>query len=391
MTMNHEIYLDNSATTPLSEAAKQAMREAMEVYGNPSSLHSAGQKAEKLLSEARERVLTALGLRPRQKDGVLVFTSCGTESSALAILGTVYAKQRRTANRILTTDSEHPSVGRVMEQLERDGFEVVRLSTKNGSIDRDELTRALEAPILLASFMLVNNETGAVYPVGELFRTIKQRYPEAITHCDAVQGFMKLPFTPATLNADLITVSAHKVHAPKGVGALYISSALLKAKKIVPVLRGGGQEDGLRSGTENIIGICAFGAAVEELRKTKSERAAHIESLHAYAEEKLSALDLRINRPSERALPYIINITLPDIKSETMLHALSADGIFVSSGSACSSHSNHPSESLIAFGLTPHEADCSLRISFSGFNTTDDVDALYASLQKNLERLVRIR
>lgn len=386
-----QIYLDNSATTPLSDVAKQALSDAMESYGNPSSLHSVGQNAERLLTKAREQVLAGLGLRPRQKDGVLVFTGSGTEATALALVGTAYAKKRREATRILTTDSEHPSVARVIDRLAEDGFEIVRIPTKNGVFDREALSKALEKPIFLASFMLVNNETGAIYPVGEAFRAIKAKYPDVITHCDAVQGFMKLAFTPQTLSADLITVSAHKVHAPKGVGALYIDGKLIKAKKIVPVLTGGGQEGGLRSGTENLLGIVAFGAAVEELRAKKSEISEHAKELRAYADEKLGALDLRINRPEGEALPYIINITLPDIKSETMLHALSADGIFVSSGSACSSHSNHPSESLLAFGLSAHEADCSLRISLSRYNTKEEIDALCLSLSKNIERLVKIR
>ena len=272
MLMTEQIYLDNSATTPLSDAAKRAITEAMDCYGNPSSLHSAGQSAERRLSAAREQVLTGLGLRPRQKDGTLVFTGSGTEATALALLGTAYAKKRREATRILTTDSEHPSVGRVMDRLAEDGFEIIRLSTKRGTIDPKELEAALGKPIFLASMMLVNNETGAIYPVGECFRTIKAKYPNAITHCDAVQGFMKLPFSPTTLCADLITVSAHKLHAPKGVGALYIDAKLIKAKKIVPVLAGGGQEGGLRSGTENLLGIVAFGAAVEEIRQNKNER-----------------------------------------------------------------------------------------------------------------------
>jgi len=386
-----QIYLDNSATTPLSDVAKQALSDAMESYGNPSSLHSVGQNAERLLTKAREQVLAGLGLRPRQKDGVLVFTGSGTEATALALVGTAYAKKRREATRILTTDSEHPSVARVIDRLAEDGFEIVRIPTKNGVFDREALSKALEKPIFLASFMLVNNETGAIYPVGEAFRAIKAKYPDAITHCDAVQGFMKLAFTPQTLAADLITVSAHKVHAPKGVGALYIDGKLIKAKKIVPVLTGGGQEGGLRSGTENLLGIVAFGAAVEELRAKKSEISEHAKELRAYADEKLGALDLRINRPEGEALPYIINITLPDIKSETMLHALSADGIFVSSGSACSSRSHHPSESLLAFGLSAHEADCSLRISLSRYNTKEEIDALCLSLSKNIERLVKIR
>ena len=389
--MIKDIYLDNSATTPLSSAAKAAMTEAMEVYGNPSSLHSAGQKAERLMSEAREQILRGLGLRPRQKDGTLVFTSSGTEATSLALFGTAHAKERRDANRILTTDSEHPSVARVMDRLEKEGFEIVRIPTKGGKLDREALTSALDKKIFLASFMLVNNETGALYPVGEAFQEIKRKYPDAITHCDAVQGFMKVPFTPASLSADLITVSGHKLHAPKGVGALYISNALIKAKKIVPFLLGGGQEGGFRSGTENVIGISAFGASVADLLAKKEATEAHLKELRAYAEEQLAPLDVRINRPREAYVPYIINLTLPDIKSETMLHALSADGIFVSSGSACSSHSHHPSESLVAFGLSAHEADCSLRVSLSGENTKEEIDALRVSLKKNIDRLVKIR
>ena len=389
--MEKTVYLDNSATTPLSTVAKQTITNVMESFGNPSSLHSMGQSAERILEGAREQVLRGLGLRPRQKDGTLVFTSCGTEATSLALFGTAYAKERRIARRILTTDSEHPSVARVMERLERDGFEIVRIPTKAGVLDREAVRAALDQPILLASFMLVNNETGAIYPVGEVFRMIKQAYPDAVTHCDAVQGFMKIPFSPSTLCADLITVSAHKVHAPKGVGALYIANSLLKAKKIVPFLLGGGQENGLRSGTENVIGIAAFGASVADLQEHRAEHSAYMLELRRYAEDSLRCLNVRINQPTEAYLPHIINLTLPQIKSETMLHALSADGIFVSSGSACSSHSHHPSDSLIAFGLSASEADCSLRVSLSPYNTKSDIDALCASLQKNIERLVRIR
>lgn len=385
------IYLDNNATTPLSDAAKQALIAAADCYGNPSSLHPSGQEARRLVENAREEILRGLGLRPRQKDGILLFTSCGTEATSQAILGTVYAKERRDATRILTTDSEHSSVTRVMEQLERDGFEVIRIPTKRGVPDQNALRAALNKRILLASFMLVNNETGALYPVGEMLRTVKEAYPDAVTHCDAVQGFMKVPFTPASLCADLISLSAHKLHAPKGIGALYVSSALIKAKKIVPLLRGGGQEMGLRSGTENVPGIAAFGASVADLRGRISQRSEQMQALYDYAAERLTALSLRINRPAEGYVPYALNLTLPSIRSETMLHALSADGIFVSSGSACSSHSAHPSGALIAFGLTPEEADCSLRISFSEYNTREDVDALCESLERNLERLVRIR
>ena len=387
--MKREIYLDNSATTPLSEASRKKIYEMTEIYGNPSSLHSIGQSAEKTVAEARKIILSALGVRARE--GELIFTSCGTEATALAILGSAHAKQRREALRILTSDSEHPSVQKNLEALEKEGFEIVRIPTKSGILDLDAIEASLDKKIFLASFMLVNNETGAVYKVGEAFARIKSKYPEAITHCDAVQGFMKIPFTPAGLKADLVTVSGHKLHAPKGVGALYISADMLKKKKITPFLLGGGQESGMRSGTENTIGIAAFGASVADISERAHECRERFAELYSYASERISSLGIKINRPSGEYASHILNVTLPNIKSETVLHFLSADGVFVSSGSACSSHSNTPSGTLISFGLTPAQADCSLRISFSEYNTKEDVDALYESLKSALARLVRIK
>ena len=381
--------MDNSATTALSKAAKAKIVEAMEIFGNPSSLHSEGQRAQKLVEEARTNILASLGVRSRT--GSFVFTSCGTEATSLALFGSAYAKSRRDATRILTTDSEHPSVLRALERLSTDGFEIVKIPTKNGVLDKTALAAALDKKIFLATFMLVNNETGAIYDVSDAFAQIKRKYPDAITHCDAVQGFMKLPFTASSLHADLITVSGHKLHAPKGVGGLYISSDMIKAKKIIPFLVGGGQESGMRSGTENVIGIAAFGASVADIMSRRNEISKKLCELRAYTEEKLSALDVRINRPGGECVPHVINITLPSIKSETMLHHLSADGIFVSSGSACSSHSAHPSDALIAFGLTAKEADCSLRISLSEYNEKEEIDALTKSLASGIERLVRIK
>lgn len=387
--MEREIYLDNSATTPLCDVAKEKITEAMESYANPSSLHAAGQRAHALVEEARSSLLAAIGVRPRQ--GSFVFTSSGTEASALAIFGVAYAKTRRDARRILTTDSEHPSVSRALERLEKDGFDVVRIPTRGGVLDTDAVKAALNEKILLATFMLVNNETGAVYDVKGAFSLIKAKYPDAVTHCDAVQGFLKIPFTPMTLGAELVTVSAHKLHAPKGVGGLYIAADLIKAKKITPFLVGGGQESGMRSGTENTLGIAAFGAVASDRRARLSEIGDKLMVLREYAEKAIGELDVRINRPSAQYAPYILNVTLPHIKSETMLHHLSGLGIYVSSGSACSSHASHPSESLLAFGLTREEADCSLRISFSEYNTEADIDALCEGLQSGLARLVRIK
>ena len=381
------IYLDNSATTPISDAAKAKIAEAIECYGNPSSLHDAGLRAEKLISEARKNILTALGTK---KDGELIFTSCGTEATSLALFGTAFAKERREAKRILISDSEHPSVANAAKRLESFGFEIVKIPTRGGKLDMSALEEALGEKIFLASFMMVNNETGALYDVKEAFAAVKERYPNAITHCDAVQGFLKLRFTPAQIGAELVTISGHKVHAPKGVGALYIKGELLKAKKIVPFLVGGGQEFGMRSGTENVIGISAFGAAAADIYPRLSEVTDKLYSLRGYAADKLSALELKLNVP-EKFAPQILNVTLPNIKSETMLHYLSNLGINVSSGSACSAHSNTTSPSLIAFGLDRHSADCSLRISFSEYNTKEEIDALADALSRGINTLVRIR
>ena len=389
MTDRKEIYLDNSATTPLSDAAKRKIEEMLSIYGNPSSLHSLGQRAEAELKTAREAILSALGVRSR--DGEFVFTSSGTEATALALIGCAHAKERRDATRILISDSEHSSVANTAASLAKEGFEIVKIPTKRGILDMDAIRAALDKKIFLASFMLVNNETGARYAVEDAFSLLKEKYPEAITHCDAVQGFMKLRFSPSSLRADLVSVSGHKLHAPKGVGGLYISADMLKKRKISPVLFGGGQEKGLRSGTENTIGIAAFGASVADLAKRRSEVEAHLEELYLYATEKLEAIGLRINRPGGARVSHIINLTLPRIESETMLHFLSADGIFVSSGSACSSHAKGPSGALVAFGLPAAEADCSLRVSLSEYSTKEDVDALVASLLAALARLVRIK
>ena len=279
--MMEPIYFDNSATTALSPAAKRAMIEAMDCYGNPSSLHSAGRAAATILNTARTSIATSLGLR-RPSPGELVFTSCGSEANSLALLGTAYAKARRTANRIVTTDSEHPAVENAMQQLERDGFEVIRIATRGGVLDMEQLDRALNDRVFMVSMMMVNNETGAVYDLKHVFSLARTRSPGVITHTDAVQGYLKCRFTPATLGADLITISAHKGHGPKGVGALYINPALLKAKQIVPRLLGGGQEHGLRSGTENTIGIAAFGASVADIKQRRAENARKLEELYGY-------------------------------------------------------------------------------------------------------------
>ena len=385
-----QIYLDNSATTALCDAAKAKLVETMETFGNPSSLHPAGQAARKLVEEARREVASSLGLRGPVRPEQLIFTSCGSEADNLAIFGTAYAKERRRGGRIITTDSEHSGVEKAMQALEADGFEVIRIPTRGGKLDWKVYEDALNARTFLVSMMMVNNETGAMYDVKRAFAMAKAQKPDIVTHTDAVQGYLKCRFTPDAIKADLVTISGHKIHAPKGVGALYVSAAALKRRDIVPTLLGGGQEGGFRSGTENVLGIVAFGAAAKYGFANLNTHLPHLLQLRNYAEEKLSALPVKLHVPTGARAPHILSLSLPDIKSETMVHALSESGICVSGGSACSTHSKKLSRALLAFGATENETECALRISFSHYNTTEDVDALVEALAVNVEKLVKI-
>lgn len=384
------IYLDNSATTALCPEAVSAMQKAMTVYGNPSSLHALGQEAQKLLTTARTQVAASLGLSS-VKPGELIFTSCGSEATNLALLGAAHAKKHLHGKRIITTDCEHPSVSRTLDVLAGEGFEIVRIPTRGGVLDMDAFRAALEVPTLLVTMMMVNNETGAHFDVSSAFAEAKKRDPQILTHCDAVQGYLKVPFTPSSIHADMVTVSAHKIHGPKGVGALYVNPALLKARALIPTLNGGGQESGMRSGTENVIGICGFGAAAARGFSSRSADIAGMTALRDRLTESLRGMGLQVNVPAGDCAPHIVNLTLPDVKSQTMLNFLSARGICVSSGSACSSRASAPSQALLAFGLSPREADCSLRVSLSHLNTASDVDALTDALAAGLAALVRIR
>ena len=276
------------------------------------------------------------------------------------------------------------------KMLENEGYSVTYLPTKNGRIDPEDVKNAVDKDTVFISVMAVNNETGAIYDVQSIFKTAKQINPSITTHCDCVQGFMKIPFFPARMNVDMCTVSSHKIHGPKGCGALYVNADVIKTKRITPIICGGGQEGNYRSGTENTIGICGFGGAAEYMTSSLSENFKHVSDLRAYAIEKLSPM-VRINLP-EAPAPNIINFTLPSIKSETMLHHLSSLGIFVSSGSACSSnHAKTASHVLLAFGLSEKDADCSLRVSLSELNTVSDVDALAEGLKKGLDTLARAK
>lgn len=384
------IYLDNSATTELASYVKQRMIDALEIYGNPSSTHTLGIEAKRALDNAREQVADALGA-DRRVGGSLFFTSCGSEANNAAILGCLYAKDRKRANKVITTDSEHPSVENIMKRLELDGFEVIRIRTLGGVLDTEQLASELDDRVALVSVMMVNNETGAGYDVKKTFSLVKQYCPNAVTHCDAVQGFLKIPFSVRSLGADMVSVSAHKIHGPKGVGALYVDQNVIRAKKLLPYIIGGGQESGYRSGTENVVGIVGFGAAAEQGKRELQSNSAKMVALRERCEMLAESIGIKVNVPIGARAPHILSLTLPNIKSETMLNFLSSNGICISAGSACSSHSRKMSAALLGFGLSAREADCTVRISFSEYNSDDDVDRLCAALKDGVERLVKIR
>ncbi len=385
-----EIYFDNSATTPLSGEVINKMTEVMTLhYGNPSSVHSRGLDAERILSEARSRVISALGVKDRA-EGILIFTSCGTEANNMAITGTLNSKSFRFKPRIITTDSEHPAVLAPIAEAEKNLCEVVRLSTKDGRIDTEQYTNALTPNTVLVSVMRVNNETGAIYPVEKLFELARERCPDAVTHCDAIQGFCKIGCSPKKLNADLISVSAHKIGGPKGVGALWCDKTLITKRRILPIIHGGGQESGYRSGTENIIGISGFGeAARQRAALMNSDR----EKIILLREQLISGLPsgAKVNTPFSDYLPNIISITLDGIKSEVMVRALSSKGIMISAGSACSARNNKVSGALVAFGHDIGSADSTVRVSLSADNSQDEVEIFLCELEKLQKTLQRKR
>ncbi len=382
-----EIYMDNSATTPLCDAAKKALIESFDTFGNPSSLHSLGHTAEKAVEKARNTVLDALG----DKDGgKFVFTGSGSEANNLAFFGTAYAKKSNFGKKIIITDSEHPSVTNCAEELAERGFKLVKIPTVGGIVDAASLLDEVDEKTFLVSVMTVNNETGAEYDIKHLCSLCKKKNPDIIFHTDAVQAFMKTDISVKKTGVDLLSVSGHKIGAPKGVGGLYISANALKKRAVRPHIFGGGQEYGLRSGTENTLLINAFAAAVKYGKENFSNNIGYMESLRGSIIEKLSDIEgVRVNIPKGKCSPSVISVTVYGIKSEVMLHHLSSYGVFISSGSACSS--NHPgtSHAMTAFGISPDEADSTVRISISQNNTSDDADMLISALENGIKTLAK--
>ena len=376
-----EIYLDNSATTRVCEKSAEKVLELMtQCYGNPSSLHKKGLEAQREVAHARQAVAVSLGAQPRE----IIFTSGGTEANNLAVLGGAAAGRRR-GQRIVTTALEHPSVLEPMRQLEKEGFEVVFLTPDaDGRVPEEAVLKAVTGDTILISVMAVNNELGSIQPIEVLKKAVKRAGAPALVHVDGVQAYGKLPLRPEKLGIDLLTVSGHKIHGPKGVGALYVS----KNARILPRTFGGGQERELRPGTEAAPLIAGLGAAVEELPDWR-QAYSRMEKLRDYTLQKLSGLEgVEVNSPVE-GLPYLLNFSALGIRSETMLHFLAQRGIYVSSGSACAK--GKQSHVLKAAGLPDSRISSAIRVSFSRESTKRDADALAEGVREGLACLARAR
>lgn len=373
------IYLDNAATTRVCREATDAAVSAMlENYGNTSSTHALGRSASDLLERSRHLVADALGAEPRE----ICFTSGGTEACNLAIFGALGSKSR-AGNHIITSAYEHDAVLKAAESLEARGFRVTYLPPDDdGIISPEALSEALTDDTALVSIMLVNNETGAVNPVAEYASELRRRGSRALFHTDAVQGFCKLPFTSKSLGADLISVSAHKIHGAKGAGALYIKNGI----KLTPVMRGGGQENGLRSGTHALPAIAAFGEAARLASLRTAENLEYVSGLRSLAVSLLTGFGVRIIS-NDTASPYILSISLPGHRSETLMNALEQDGICVARSSACKKGAR--SHVLQAMRLSPQVIDGALRVSFSNETTKQEIESFAVSLEKISKSLFR--
>ena len=371
-------YLDNAATTPVRPEAAQAALEAMtEGWGNPSSQYALGKQAADRMKGWRADLAGALGCGPEE----VYFTSCGSESDNWAISGALECN-RRAGKHIITTAIEHAAVLEPIKALERQGYEVTYLQPdRRGRIDPAQAAAALRPDTVLVSMMLVNNELGAVLPVKEVAQAIKRAGCPALLHCDAVQGFLKVPFTPRELGVDLLSVSGHKIHAPKGVGALYVR----KGVRLPPLIRGGGQEGGYRSGTEATSQIAAFAAAARLGAVSFQEDTTRMAELKAYTLDRLAREIPEAEVLVPDGAPHILPISLPGYKSEVVVRFLSDRGVYLSSGSAC--HRGRPSHVFAALKLPKALLDGALRVSFSYDTSRENVNALMDGLKGAKEQL----
>lgn len=375
-----EAYFDNAATTAVFPEVKDLMVKLLtEDYGNPSSLHMKGVEAEKYIKKAAEQI--AREIKCQEKE--LVFTSGGTESNNLAIIGGALA-HRRAGKHIITTNIEHASVSVAMDFLSKEGYEITCVGVDStGRINLDELKNALREDTILVSTMYVNNEIGTIEPIEDISKIIKAYNPKILYHVDAVQAFGKLRFSPKKLGVDLLSMSGHKIHGPKGSGALYIKEKTL----IRPIIYGGGQQKEMRSGTENVPAIAGMGLAAELMYKENEEKVAHMLSLKKYLIEQLEALPEVYSNSGEA--PHIASISFTGVRSEVMLHALEERGIYVSAGSACSSNKPHISNVLQAIGLPKDRLESTLRFSFCEDNTMEQVEYAVEVIRELLPMLRR--
>ena len=356
------IYLDNAATTAPSQKAVQAMVKAAECFGNPSSLHGLGLETEKLITAARKTIASMLGADEKN----ILFTSGGTEANNMAVFGVANARGK-LGNKLITSKIEHPSVLEAFRKLEKDGFDVEYADVDaDGIIDLDALENMIDDSTILVSVMHVNNETGVIQPIEKIKEIIKRKAPNAIFHSDCVQSFGKIDVKPKKMGADLITISAHKIHGYKGTGALYVSDM----RMLRPIIFGGEQQNEMRPGTENVGGILAFAAAAQE----RSTDNSHLVNLRNTMKERLSRIpDIKINGSDEYNSGSVLNVSFIGIKAEILLHAIEARKVYVSTGSACSSHKPQPSHVLTAMGLGKKEINGAIRISFDALTTEDEV------------------
>lgn len=365
--MNQSIYLDNSATTrPYGEVAGHMADVAINTYGNPSSMHTLGIEAERLIKAGRESIARGLEVDPRE----VFFTSGGTESNNMAVRGYLEANPRK-GKHIITTAVEHPSVTEVFKMLEKQGFNVDWIGVdRDGIINLDELGSKINSETALISIILVNNETGAIQPLDEIVSLRNLLNTGTAIHADAVQAFGKLRLNPSRMGVELMSLSSHKIHGPKGVGALYASRSI----RLKPLMYGGGQETLMRSGTENVPGISGFGLAADMTLKNLEENSSKVSALKHLLKAGLSesGIDCDIITP-ENSSPYILNVSFAGLKAEVLLHHLEERKIYVSTGSACSSRKNVRSHVLTSMGLAPELIDGAIRFSFSAFNTKDEI------------------
>ena len=370
------IYLDNAATTKPSKAAVDAMLLTAECFGNPSSLHGLGLEAEKIINNSKKTIADILNVNEK----FIYFTSGGTEANNTAIFGTAYDRIK-SGKHLITTKIEHPSVLEAFKKLENEGFDVTYLTPQSdGRISLGELSDALREGTTLVSVMHVNNETGVIQPIDKIKPLMKEKAPKAVLHCDCVQSFGKIDIKPQKWGIDMISISAHKIHGFKGTGALYASN------KIKPLIYGGEQQNEVRPGTENIGGIAAFAAAAEECRISSQKMT---EFRNKMIELLLDCPDIKINGSTEYNSGSVLNVSFIGIKAEILLHALEAHKIYVSTGSACSSHKPQPSHVLTAMGLNQKEINGAIRISFDENTTETEIEEASEIIKKETANIRR--